>query len=345
MAAIPLDRDWYWGFMDNCHVSGVKLYQPNPTYLAWLEKASTFPMRSIFVEQEQVIALGKSTARLLEKIAQDKVQKPASVSPQPTPTEENDIPKAVKVLNSDNKEPDLLVAQEAEWDQLTRACKAAETLARLSELAIPDHVLSVDILCCIFRSAACSSSAEAKMLSLVSREVQTWVDPFVFRYLAPKDNYTAFYKTLKTKVSPRLVRAKDVHFKGLTVVHLVLEDSEDSRLARLIKTVPALRSLSSIADILRYYRYSKSIQMMLNHYLDIGIGLHCGSSRSLNTFFFILILRDSATRSQRRRLKESITFCSLIGFTPSFPMHSMFSFGSFPPLSSTRVDILPPPLA
>ncbi|KAH8825450.1 hypothetical protein DL96DRAFT_1711247 [Flagelloscypha sp. PMI_526] len=268
MAAIPLDGNWFRDFMDNFHDSGIKIYKPNPTYLAWLEKASAFPMRSIFVGQEEAMALGKSTAELLEKIVEDRAQKLGSVSPQPIKTEESNVPKALQVLNTDSDtESILLTAKEVEWDQLTRTCKAAETLALLPELPIPYHVLSADIVYYILRFAAGLSSAEAKTLSLVSHQVQTWVDPFIFRYLAPKSRYEKLYEALETEASPRLARANDIHFKGVTVFW----DIGYGGLARLVKSIPALRSLSFIAHSLYAYRDAETSKVLRSRIFRLHI--------------------------------------------------------------------------
>ncbi|KAH8836129.1 hypothetical protein DL96DRAFT_1733904 [Flagelloscypha sp. PMI_526] len=259
MAAIPLNGDWYWDFLDNFKVSGVKVYKPNPTYLAWLEKASTFSARSIFVDQEQVLELQKRTSELLEKLAADKAQELIPRSPESSTAEKSDPPETPNVLNSDNNDKlKLRIAQEAEWDQITRTFKAAEALALLPELPIPERALSVDIVRYAFRFAACLDSREAKTLSLVSRDVQNWVDPFVFRYLAPKSIYEELYKTLKSGESPRLVQAKDGHFKGVTL----LRDNGDGQLTRLIKAIPALRSLSSLAGILCTYNDANTAKVL-----------------------------------------------------------------------------------
>ncbi|KAH8836159.1 hypothetical protein DL96DRAFT_1809894 [Flagelloscypha sp. PMI_526] len=91
-------------------------------------------------------------------------------------------------------------------DSLKEARTRLEELVSIPILPLPD--LPVDIVHYIFCLFASESVSQAKVLSSVSREVQTWVDPYVWRSmsLVSSRDFKALINASRTRVPDRIFR-------------------------------------------------------------------------------------------------------------------------------------------
>ncbi|KAH8813847.1 hypothetical protein DL96DRAFT_1625520 [Flagelloscypha sp. PMI_526] len=96
---------------------------------------------------------------------------------------------------------------------LLRTITASQVLLSLPGAPIP--LLPADIIYCVFQCLALQSVIDAKKLSTLSRTVQQWADPYVFRRIIPL-NETA-YQILVNLNSSRLVQARTKYFSAVTL--------------------------------------------------------------------------------------------------------------------------------